>query len=312
MSDTVPDTGPQGTRADWITDRVLRGLIWAALRLPLRTRLWLVAGLVKRVISPLAGYRKRAMANLAHVFPDMPPAEQRRIADAVADNAGRTLIENYDVHGLRARMADVPLSGPGVAEIEKARAEGRPVLFVTGHFGNFEAPRAALVARGYEIGGLYRPMSNAFFNDHYAQNMHALSGPVFEQGRRGTMGLLRHIKDGGMGVLLFDVYDSAGVPIDFMDQPAPTLTSAADIALRTGALMVPFFGTRQADGISFEAWFDAPVPHGGPVEMMRAATQALEARVRERPEQWFWIHRRWKPRRQEKRQRKRAAARTSP
>ena len=164
MSDTVPDTGPQGTRADWITDRVLRGLIWAALRLPLRTRLWLVAGLVKRVIAPLAGYRKRAMANLAHVFPDMPPAEQRRIADAVADNAGRTLIENYDVHGLRDRMADVPLSGPGVAEIEKARAEGRPVLFVTGHFGNFEAPRAALVARGYEIGGLYRPMSNAFFN----------------------------------------------------------------------------------------------------------------------------------------------------
>jgi len=293
---------------DWMTDRVLRGAIWLALHLPIRARLWLMGRLVRHVVAPLAGYRKRAEDNLAHVWPTMGVLDRRRLADRVADNAGRTMIDNYDVQGLMARMKDAPVIGDGLAAIEDASAKGQPVLFVTGHFGNFEAPRAALVARGYRIGGLYRPMSNPFFNAHYAANMHALSDPVFEQGRRGTIGLIKHIRNGGMGVLLFDVYDSAGATIDFMGQPAPTLTSAADIALKTNALLVPFFGIRKDDGVSFDIVFEEPVPHGDPVEMMREVTKRLEARIHDNPDQWFWIHRRWKP----KRQRKRAAARMGP
>ncbi|SHH19059.1 KDO2-lipid IV(A) lauroyltransferase [Marivita hallyeonensis] len=293
---------------DWLSDRILRGAIWLALRLPIRARLWLMGRLVRHLVAPLAGYRQRAEENLRHIWPDMGVLDRRRLADLVADNAGRTMIDNYDVHGLMRRMQHATVSGEGLAAVEAAKEAGQPVLFVTGHFGNFEAPRAALVARGYRIGGLYRPMSNPFFNAHYAANMHALSDPVFEQGRRGTMGLVKHIREGGMGVLLFDVYDSAGATIDFMGQPAPTLTSAADIALKTGALLVPFFGIRQPDGVSFEAVFEAPIEHGDPVEMMREATRRLEARVRAHPEQWFWIHRRWKP----KRQRKRAAAKMAP
>ncbi|APX24201.1 MAG: lauroyl acyltransferase [Rhodobacteraceae bacterium] len=302
----------RGGWSDWLTDRVARGLIATALALPHRTRVRLMGWLLRRVVGPLAGYRQRAMENLAHVWPDMPEAERRRIAEAACDNAGRTMIENYDVAGLLDRMKDAKVSGAGLPEIERARAEGRPVLFVTGHYGNFEAPRAALVARGWRIGGLYRPMANPFFNAHYAANMHSLSDPVFEQGRRGTMGLLRHIREGGMGVLLFDVYSSDGTPIDFLGQPAPTLSSTAEIAVKTGALFVPFFGVRQPDGVSFEAVFEAPIPHGDPVEMMREATRRLEARIAEDPGQWFWLHRRWKPKRQAKRQRKRAAANIGP
>lgn len=301
-------SAPPGGWQDWVTDRVLRGAIWLALRLPIRARLWLMGRLVRHVVAPLAGYRQRAEDNLAHIWPDMSAAERRRLADLVADNAGRTMIDNYDVDGLLRRMADTQVSGDGLDAVEAAKAKGQPVLFVTGHFGNFEAPRAALVARGYRIGGLYRPMSNPYFNAHYAANMHALSDPVFEQGRRGTMGLIKHIREGGMGVLLFDVYDSAGVTMNFMGQPAPTLTSAADIALRTGALLVPFFGVRKPDGVGFDVIFEAPVAHSDPVEMMRDVTRRLEARIRDHPEQWFWIHRRWKP----KRQRKRAAARMGP
>lgn len=302
---------PRNPRRDRASDLAIRGLIGAALALPLRPRLALM-GRAMRALAPLLGWQERAMANLAHVWPDLPEAEKRRIARAVADNAGRTMIENYDPAGLVARMRTAPVRGDGLAAVEDARAAGRPVLFVTGHYGNFEAPRAALVARGYRIGGLYRPMANPFFNAHYAANMHALSDPVFEQGRRGTMGLLRHIRDGGMGVLLFDVYDSAGVPIDFLGRPAPTLLSAAEIALRTNALMVPFFGIRQPDGTSFDAVFEAPIDHGDPRAMMEEATRRLEARIEADPGQWFWIHRRWKPQRQARRQRKRAAASMGP
>lgn len=309
---TVKPAARRGGWKDRISDRAIRAVIRLALQLPLKTRLTLMGWLMSRVVAPLAGWRGRAMANLAHVWPDMPEEKRRCIADAVADNAGRTMIENYDVSGLLSRMEHAAITGPALPEIERAKRDNRPVLFVTGHYGNFEAPRAALVARGYRIGGLYRPMANPFFNAHYAANMHSLSDPVFEQGRRGTMGLLKHIRSGGMGVLLFDVYDSAGETFDFLGRPAPTLTSAAEIALRTGALLVPFFGIRRPDGVHFDIVFEEPVPHGDAVDMMRAVTRRLEARIEADPGQWFWIHRRWKPKRQQRRQRKRDAATMRP
>lgn len=309
MAQEVGKTPAIAARSVWrdrAADLAIRALIRTALGLPLGVRLALM-GRVICMLAPRLGWQDRALANLAHVWPDRSETERRAIAQAAADNAGRTLIENYDPKGLIARMARASLRGEGLPAIEAARAEGRPVLFVTGHYGNFEAPRAALVAQGYRIGGLYRPMANPYFNAHYAANMHTLSDPVFEQGRRGTAGLVRHIRSGGMGVLLFDVYDSAGEPLDFLGQPAPTLLSAAEIALRTNALLVPFFGIRKRDGRNFDCVFEAPIPHGDPRVMMESATARLAARIEQDPGQWFWIHRRWKPQRQARRQREHAA-----
>jgi KDO2-lipid IV(A) lauroyltransferase len=76
------------------------------------------------------------------------------------------------------------------------------------------------------------------------------------------------------------------------------MTSAADIALKTGALLVPFFGVRKADGRSFEVIFENPIPHSDALTMTKDMTQRLEVQVARNPEQWFWIHRRWKPARQ--------------
>ncbi|MGH1413025.1 MAG: lysophospholipid acyltransferase family protein [Pelagimonas sp.] len=297
---------------DRLSDFAIRGLIWTALRFPIKTRLKLVGALVRRIVGPLVGWDKRISENLDHVWPDLPDEQRAAICDQVLRNLGRAFIENYDVPEMLARGAKNSVSGPGLAHIEKAQAEGRPVLLVSGHFGSAECARCALVARGYQVGGLIRPMSNPFFHEHYAKNMRDICEPVFEQGRRGTMGLIKHIKEGGMAVLLFDLFDSAGEPIDFLGQPAPTLTSTADIALRTNALMVPFFGIRHDDLYGFDAVFEEPIEHGDPLEMMRAATRRLEARIEENPGQWLWVHRRWKPKRQARIQRKRAAATMAP
>lgn len=297
---------------DRVEDYILRGLIWCALRLPIRTRLTTVSWLVRRCIAPLVGWYDRVYSNLDHVWPGTDSQKKRAIADQVIDNVARAFIENYDVQEMLERGARSNIGGPGLQAVEEARAQGRPILFVSGHFGSAECARCAMVTRGYKIGGLIRPMSNPFFNEHYTRNMHQICEPVFDQGRRGTMGLIKHIKQGGMAVLLFDVYDSSGTPIDFLGQPAPTVTSTADIALRTNALMVPFFGIRHDDMYGFDAIFEEPIPHGDPLEMMQQATQRLEARIKEHPGQWMWIHRRWKPARQARNQRKRDAAKTAP
>ena len=168
------------------------------------------------------------------------------------------------------------------------------MIFLTGHFGNYEALRWALLERGIEVGGLYRAMANVYFNAHYVRTMEDMSGPVFEQGRRGTAGFVKHLKAGGLAVLLFDIYEKHGVRLPFMGQDAPTGLSAAELALKYDALLIPFFAVRQPDGLRFEVELDSPIAHSNAEAMMLEATQALETRVTRYPDQWFWIHRRWK------------------
>lgn len=281
-------------------------------RLPVRARLSFAGWTSRRVLAPLLGYYDRVDTNLDHVWPDVSPTRRRSIADQAIDNLGRALIENYDPREMLSRGAAYPVEGAGVPLLEQARAEGRPVLLLSGHYGSPICARTALIARGYEIGAMLRSMSNPYMNDRYVANYGAVGAPVFVQGRRGTMGLLRHLRSGGMAAMLFDVYDSSGVPMPFLGQPAPTVTSPADMALKTGALLIPYFGIRRPDRYGFDTVIEAPIPHGDPVDMMREATRRLEARIADDPGQWMWTHRRWKPERQRRRQRNRAAAKIGP
>lgn len=285
---------PKGTAADWLVDRALRGLIGTALRMPYARRVPFMGAALARAIGPVAGYRRRAEANLAMIFPDMPDDLRKQTAIGVCDNFGRTLIENYSWAEFDTRLETTKAHGDGLTAIAQAKSDGQPVIFVTGHYGNHEAPRHVLTRMGYDIGGLYRPMTNAYFNAHYAPTMTAWGGPVFEQGRRGTMGFARHLKSGGMGTLLFDVASSGGIPINFMGHPANTATSAADLAIKLDALIVPYFGTRGRDGLSFDIDVQTPINRGNAAQMMQDMTDRLTDKVTDHPNQWFWVHRRWK------------------
>lgn len=288
----MPD--PAGTSLQWLEDRAIQGLISAAMALPFNRRRDLMAAVMTRAIGPLAGYGRRAQANLGLIYPDMPKAERNRIVRDVLGNAGRTIIENYSWRDFGQHLSTTLPSGAGLVALERARTEGRPVLFVTGHYGNHEAPRQVLTRMGYNIGGLYKPMRNPYFNAHYIRTMTQMSGPVFPKGPQGTRGFVRHLKAGGMATLLFDVHDRDGVPLPFLGHPARTSTSAADLALRYDAVLIPYFGVRLPDGMNFSVELDAPIPPGDPVEMTLSMTASLEARIARDPGQWFWVHRRWK------------------
>ena len=278
----------------FLVNLAARGLIGLALALPYPWRVGFTGWLMRRVIGPFAGYDRRARENLALIWPGKPQAERNAIAAASLDNAGRTLIENYSTRAFTARARSIEPEGPGYGALIAARNDKRPVILVSGHFGNYEAARAALVARGFDIGGLYRNLSNRYFNAHYVKTMQAFGGPVFPQGRAGTAGFVRHLKEGGQLVLLFD-QDVPGAPaLPFLGHPARTALSAAELALRLKAVLIPFFATRQPDGLGFRVELDAPVPHSDAETMMREVTAALEKRVMTHPGQWFWIHRRWK------------------
>ncbi|MCF7748389.1 lauroyl acyltransferase [Sulfitobacter sp. M39] len=278
----------------YLTNAFIVGLIRLALVLPYKARIAFVGWVVQYVIGPVAGYRARALDNLAMIWPQMPRERRAEIASKCLNNVGRSFIENYSARDFPKRMAKNTPTGAGVVALEEAAQQGKPVILVTGHYGNYEAMRACLVARGYDIGGLYRNMKNPYFNAHYVQTMEAFGGPVFPQGRRGTAGFVRHLKEGGQLVLLFDQHVFGAPALDFLGQPANTALSAAELALRYNALLIPFYGIRQADGVSFETVLEAPVPHSDAVTMTQALNDSLTARVKADPEQWFWVHRRWR------------------
>ncbi|SHE60590.1 KDO2-lipid IV(A) lauroyltransferase [Litoreibacter ascidiaceicola] len=297
---------------EFVSYLAIRGVIGVALALPYRWRVPLAGWIVSRIVAPLAGYSKRVRENLAYVCPDMPQAEVDRLARAVPDNAGRTLIEIYSGKGFTDRFKHAPLTGEGVAALRQAHADGRPVVLVTGHFGNYDAPRAALIAAGFNVGALYREMNNGFFNPHYVAAISKVGTPVFPRGRQGLAGLIKFLRGGGMAGFLVDQYMWDGEDLTFFGKPAPTALSAADLALKYNALVIPVYGIRQPNGLDFEVVCEAPIPHSTPVEMTQALNDSLEALVRQHMDQWFWIHRRWKPEQAEVRQSTRAAAKMGP
>lgn len=278
----------------WLLNAVVHGLIRGALRLPYETRVRLAGWTVANLLAPVAGYRARVRQNLDFVLPDLDRAEVRRLQHAVPDNAGRTLIEIYSGQEFIDRVKELPLQGPGAEVLEACHREGRPAILVTGHFGNYDVARAALIGRGYRVGALYNPMRNAFFNEHYVNAISTIGSPVFARGRKGLAELLRFLKGGGMAAFLVDLNVAKGVPLTFFGKPAKTALSAAELALKYDAPLVPVYGIRQPDGINFEIIVEAPISPSDPATMTQALNDSVEALTRKHMEQWFWIHRRWK------------------
>lgn len=272
----------------------LRGVIGLASILPYRLRVPAMGRLVSFVSRPV-GFEKRIRDNLALVCPDLSEDEIKSICRQVPDNAGRTLIELYAGAPFLERAHRADITGPGLAALEEARADGKPVILMTGHFGNYDAARAGLIARGHEMGALYRRMANPYFNAHYLRTISAIGAPMFEQGRRGMTQMVRHLKAGGIIAIVGDLHAHGGQELTFFGQPAVTSTVPAELALKYNAVMIPVYSLRQENGLDFHTIMQSPIPQSDPETMTQAINDGLESLVRTHMGQWFWIHRRWKP-----------------
>lgn len=288
---TASDPSKPPFRAgDFLLNLLVRGMIGVVLALPYAQRVPVMGWLMRRIIGPIAGYRRRALDNLALIWPAIPAAERAELAGQVLDNVGRSVIENYSLTAFTERMARTTPHGPGLEVLEGSKG----AVVVSGHFGNSQAVRACLAARGLPLGALYRPMSNTYFNVHYIETLAAMGGPIFAKGRQGLGGFMRHLKQGGAVAMLFDLRVADGVVLPFLGRPALTTLSPADMALRYDVPLIPAFATRLPGGLDFDIVIESPIPRGTSEEMMTALTARLEARIAEAPGQWFWIHRRWK------------------
>nr|WP_112874028.1 lysophospholipid acyltransferase family protein [Paracoccus endophyticus] len=292
----APDDAPRVPLRDRVASAAFMALIRLFRLLPYDRRIPAMGWTFAHLVGPVAGWRRRIRENLALARPDLTPAEVRRLTRAVPDNAGRALMEIYSGAEFTARVgAADPLTGPGVPALEQAAAAGRPVILACAHFGNYDAMRAAIAARGWPVGALYRPMNNRAFNRHYIPTIEAIAQPLFPRaGRAGLTGMLRFLRRGGMLCLGFDQFDRHGATLRFFGLPSETVLTPAELALRHGAALVPIAGVRQPDGLSFRVEVGLPIPASDAATMMQALNDDLERLVRAHMDQWFWVHRRWK------------------
>jgi KDO2-lipid IV(A) lauroyltransferase len=249
-------------------------------------------------------HRKIALENLARAFGDRTTAAEREaIARSHFIHLGYTFVETCRLRRLSAAELERVVRVEGVEHLKRARERGRGIMVVTGHFGSWEVMGRAWPLLG-EVGAFVaRPLDNRLLEAWIAGIRTAGGNRVIPK-RHAFRHVVETLRRGGTVAMLIDqnVAREHGVFVDFFGTPACTTPAATLAARRTGATLLPAVCHRSAPG-RFTMWIGKEIPvavTGDNRRDIRAttaeATAVLEAFIREHPEQWFWVHRRWKTR----------------
>jgi len=223
----------------------------------------------------------------------MTSRARRELGQEMGRQMGRTLFEIYHDAEFQTQHHKFKVSGPGLEALKEANAAGKGAIIVSGHFGQWEAIRAAIKMNGLESGAIIRTHRNPHYARRVLTAIQAGGKPILATGRAGTMALVRHLRSGGIISILLDEKHSEGVRIPFLGLDALTSLSAAQLALKYNLPMIPAYGIRVDDGNAFQVIFEAPIAHTDPVTMTRTFNDSLSARIKANPEQWYWMLRRW-------------------
>jgi len=246
------------------------------------------------------GHRRIAHRNLATAFPARPAPERRRIARATFGHFGRLLFELLRFATLSPPRILASVEVEGEERLRLAYAQGKGVLFVTGHFGYWELHAMAHPLVSEPIGVLARALDNPHLNRLLEEIRQRTGNKVIY--RRETIRRVMRTLQAGHGVaVLIDqhIVSRDAIYVDFFERPAATTSAVAALALRTGAPVVPVFALPIGRG-RYRIIYEHPVepPRADSPDAVREYTQrctdVLEMYVRRHPELWLWMHRRWR------------------
>ena len=245
-------------------------------------------------------HRRIAQRNLATAFPLRSAAERRAIARAAFAHFGRLLLELLRFATLSPAQMLARAEFDGEERARLAYAQGKGVLFVTGHFGFWELHAMVHAVQIRPIGVLARALDNPHL-DRLLEHIRQRTGNTVIY-RSGTIRRVMRALQGGEGVaVLIDqhIIGHDAIYVDFFERPAATTSVVAALALRTGAPVVPVFALPLGGG-RYRMIYEHPIepPRADSADAVREFTQrctdVLEMYVRRHPELWLWMHRRWR------------------
>ena len=250
-------------------------------------------------IGPMLPVHRQGLDNLARALPELSPAEVRRCARRMWRHLGRVATEYPHLHRFSVDAPDGRIELVGRAHLEEARRSPTGGIFVSGHIGNWEIAALTLEQGGIPATVVYRAANNPIVDRMISRFRSALMQHLVPKGHDGTRELVRTLGAGRHVALLVDQKLNTGIPVPFFGRDAMTAPAVATFALRYDCPVWPIRVERLA-GASFRVtvYPKLATPQEGTREervraIMIAINQVLEDWIRERPEQWLWLHRRW-------------------
>ncbi len=244
---------------------------------------------------------RAAYSNMRAAFGgEKEPEEIRRIVKRLYRNFGQMLVEVLRLPSIDEAYVDKYIKVEGWHNFENALRAGRGVIYLTGHFGNWELSSIASAVRGFPLFVLAREQKMTRMNNLLNTAREAKGCKVIKKGM-ATREIYEHLaKNGVVGILSDQDAGKRGVFINFFGRPTSSPRGAFALAAKTGALIVPAFVVRR-DGPYHSIFIEPPIgisnegdTEANEVEAMQKFGSLLESFIRRHPEQWLWLHKRWK------------------
>lgn len=285
-----------------VTSERIAGLLLGCFGgIPTRLRRTLFISLMQLFYHLSARRRLIALHNLRRAFPEKSEAEIIRITKGVCRNMGIVAAEFFDIPRLNAANIGELVEAEGLEHCAKALEKGKGVLLFGAHFGNWELGAATVSLLIKPAVVIYRRLDNPIL-EALVRRVRSATGntPLLKEHAMRTM--LRTLQRNGMlGILIDQNVDAhEGIFVDYFSRPACTTDGLALLALHTGAPVLPTYMVRRPDGryrlvIGPEV---EEIDTGNREEDVLANTQRftqiIEETVRQYPDQWLWVHQRWK------------------
>lgn len=249
-------------------------------------------GWIGRTLGPRLGYHKRAMASLKRAFPDYDDAKILQITRGLWDNLGRVLAELPHLEKIIADRVEV-LDEENIAHV---KPDGKPCIFFSGHFANWELFALTAHKSGVPYVQVYRAANNHFVDAMLRKIRKLEDDDIIPKGPRGARGAISALRAGRRLGMLVDQKMNDGIAVEFFGRDAMTAPAVAELSIRYECPAIPVRIIRTA-GCHFQVRLvpELEKPANGDVPaMMRNINALFEEWATETPDQWLgWLHRRW-------------------
>jgi KDO2-lipid IV(A) lauroyltransferase len=258
-----------------------------------------IGGWIGRNLVAPTSLSRLAIENLNGAFPDKSDAEIAAILRAMWDNLGRVMGEYSHLDRFHSGSPNARVELTGTENLDTAKATGKPLLLISAHFANWEVMQFALHDNGIRGAPVVRPANNPYVNRwlEAARIRNGMPEQIPKHG--GTRRVFTLLRKGASICMFVDQRASEGILVPFFGRNAFTTPLPAALALKLGAVIVPISSVR-LPGARFRmhAYPMLEMPDTGDhdrdiVEITATLNRFIEERIRERPGEWLWIHRRW-------------------
>jgi KDO2-lipid IV(A) lauroyltransferase len=296
----TPDAADPAAAIGWPRrlEAGLAGLILGGFGLLPIDRASALGGALARWIGPRLGLTKRARLNLRAALPELGEAETARVVRGMWDNLGRVAGEYPHLRAIKVFEAGGRVETRGLEHLERALAANRRVILFSAHLGNWEIAALAAGQYGIDIAQIYRAANNPLV-DGMASRLRGQQGELIPKGAIASRRAVAALRRGGHLSLLADQKLNDGIPVPFFGRDAMTAPALALLALHFDCDVLPVRIERlQGAQFRLTVYPALGLPRSGDRDadvktLMAEVNRTLESWIRERPEQWLWLHRRW-------------------